>query len=486
MDKLKKGKTKKKENVKPSKLKLLSANHNYVNFICFYGSILARLAYFDDTKFANIYANIFGNIIPLDMLHDINNSDDIMDDRITFPGLLGHAGNNSKYVDFNELNMPQRINSIIGESKPIDALTLSQNVPHYLKYISLAWSRYGEVYIIADTRMPDCIWLLFRGTYSNKTAASYTKLSSIIPISVCRPNDKYLLGIFEITVECIHSIISAMNYLASKYLNAGAKIYVTGHSLGAAMGTIFTYLWQHVEKECKNLFSGPVCCLSYGAPRCFNKFVSNKFCNYVANGDIIYKRIVTRGDPVPALPTKHIPGATYSHPCSGKNSILSKITLNCGDTTNYNPFNMRPKYNNNLACKTKKQSTYLALNPIAHANYLNILYLKAIDPVAFLAGFFRWSTREIFPSANGSSICRLIIFNGSVYKAGFYDLANVSHNYKNITEDVYFNTKIINYIIRNTVNISKRGSPPAKLPMDGNNSLIDLSKFNNLKSAINR
>lgn len=131
------------------------ANDN-INFICFYGSVLARLSYFDDSKFAFLYSNIFGYVIPLNILKNINDSPDIMNDKLTFPDVVLGA---SDYVDFNALNMPQRINNIIGESGAVNPENISAGpgTPDYLKYISLAWSRYGEVYIIADTYMPDCI-----------------------------------------------------------------------------------------------------------------------------------------------------------------------------------------------------------------------------------------------------------------------------------------------------------------------------------------
>lgn len=473
---------KSKSDIKTKKKQIINishSTHDNINFICFYGSVLARLSYFDDTKFAFLYSNIFGHIIPLNMLNCINVSPDIMNDRLTFPGIISDTSN---YIKFNSLNMPQRINNIIGESGvvvPENIKRVSGTAP-YLKYISLAWSRYGEVYVLADTRMPDCIWVLFRGTYSNKTAASYTKVSSIVPLSACKVGEKFLLGIFEITIECIHMLIEAMNYLAEKYLNTGAKVYVCGHSLGGAMGTIFAYLWQGLDSQRKKRFHKTICCLSYGAPRCFNTKVSEQFCKYVASGDIIYKRIVTRGDPVPALPSKYIPGATYAHPCSTKENILPLITLNCGDTTNYMAFSLRPKYNDNLACRTKKQSGYLAVNPIAHANYLNILYLKAMDPAAFLAGFFRWTTREIVPDTNGNSVCRLIIFNGSIYKAGFYQLASVSSDYKGIVEDVFVTQAILKHIIKNAITINDK----MVLPMNGNDMLIQLDSMTTANKSL--
>lgn len=445
--------------------------YDNINFICFYGSVLARLAYFDDSKFAQLYATIFGHVIPLDMLKSINDSSDIMNDKLTFPNIVSATSN---YVDFNSLNMPQQINNIIGESGSVNLKNIHTlyNAPGYLKYISLAWSRYGEVYIIADTRMPDCIWVLFRGTYSNKTAASYTKASSIVPLPACKPGEKFLLGIFDITVECIHMIIEAMCFLSTKYLNPTAKVYVCGHSLGAAIGTIFTYLWQSLDATRKSRFHKTVCCLSYGSPRCFNTYVSARFCEYIKNGSILFKRVVTRGDPVPALPLKYVPGASYAHPCSADTNILPLITLNCGDTTNYMAFSLKPKYNNNMKCKTKKQTGYLAVNPIAHANYLNISYLKAMDQSAFLTGFFRWTTREVIPDNEGNSVCRLIIFNGSVYKAGFYQLKPVSRNYKGISEDMYVTQNTLKYIISKSEIINKKGELPVNVPMNGTKVLI--------------
>jgi hypothetical protein len=444
----------------------------HVNFICFYGSVLSRLSYFDDTQFAMLYANIFGNVIPTSMLHSINNSPDIMNDNLTFPDIVDKC---EKYVDFNKLNMPQRINHIIGESKYAgNDVSITQKLPTYLKYISLAWSRYGEVYILVDLRMKDCIWVLFRGTYSNKTAAAYTKLSSIVPLTVCKQrNEKYLYGIFEITVECIHTIIESMNYLAEMYLNPDAKIYTIGHSLGGAMSTIFTYLWQSINNDRKYRFHKTICCLSYGAPRCFNSVVSNNFCKYIKSGHIIYKRIVTRGDPVPALPSKYIPQATYSHPCSDMIKVLPKITLNCGDTMNY--LSVKPKYNDNLLCKTKKQHGYIALNPMAHSNYLNILFLKAISIRAFLTGFFRWTTREIMPDQKGNSICRVIFFNGMRYKSGFFQLSSVSGDDK-LREDIFMTNDIFKRIIKMATVLNME---MGVLPMNCNDNVIDVKELAN-------
>jgi hypothetical protein len=443
---------------------------NNVNFICFYGAILSRLSYFDDTKFAMMYSNIFGNVIPLNMLKNINDSPNSMDDQITFPDTVEPC---QKYVDFNKLNMPQRINYIIGESTQHEQelqLNTTQS-PNYLKYISLAWSRYGEVYIVVDTRMKDCIWVIFRGTYSNKTAAIYTKISSVVPLSVCKPNEKYLFGIFDVTVECIHMIVEAMIYLSRTYLNKGAKIYTVGHSLGGAMCTLFSYLWQNVNLKRKSRFHKTVYCFSYGAPRCFDTVVSNNFCKLIKSGHIVYKRIVTRGDPVPALPTKYVPKATYAHPCSTEEDMLSTITLNCGDTTNYS--RLQPKYGHHLLCKTKKNSGYVSLNPIAHSNYLNILFLNAISIKAFLTGFFRWTTREVVPDKKGNSICRLIFFDGMQYKAGFYNLSVVSNTFKGVNEDVYMNRNILKRIITQAYNIDVNGKIE-HLPMNGNDRLIDV------------
>jgi hypothetical protein len=66
------------------------------------------------------------------------------------------------------------------------------------------------------------------------------------------------------------------------------------------------------------------------------------------------------------------------------------------------------------------------------------------------------------------------MFNGSVYKAGFYQLTPMSSNHKGIVEDVFVTQAILKHIIKKSDVINKKGSSPVKVSMDGNDILIQL------------
>jgi len=246
-----------------------------VHFVSFLGATLSRLAYLDDNKFLANYTAIMGPVIQPELLHSINNVSstelsNLLDDETIFG--LNDGGKNyekfkdyeydykgKKYIDFLKLNMPQNINIINGEitGTPEYKIIGEKADSNNIKYISIGWSNYGEVYVVADKRMPNTIFLLFRGTYSAKTAALYTKPTSLVPLTVCKDSagnpETFLYGIFKASTEMIHTIIEAMRYLATDFLEArepnSVKIFTTGHSLGGAMCTNFAYLWMGIKKQ---------------------------------------------------------------------------------------------------------------------------------------------------------------------------------------------------------------------------------------------
>ena len=104
--------------------------------------------------------------------------------------------------------------------------------------------------------MSNTVFLVFRGTYSAKTAALYSKPTSVVPITVCKDSqgnsEQFLYGIFKTNVELIHTTIEAMSYLATDFLGAtepnSVKVFTTGHSLGGALCTNFAYLWKGIKQ----------------------------------------------------------------------------------------------------------------------------------------------------------------------------------------------------------------------------------------------
>jgi hypothetical protein len=415
-----------------------------VHFISFLSATMARLAYFDDNKFLNNYSAIMGPVIQPKILQGINSVDandlsSLLDDQRIF-GLnkdtndifaeheYEYKGKN--FIDFISLNMPQNINIINGElgGKNLFPIPGEKTSPDDVKYISIGWSNYGEVYVVADKRMPNTILLLFRGTYSAKTASLYTKPTSIVPLTACKDSkgvsESFLYGIFKPSSEMIHTIIEAMRYLAIDFLGAtkpnSVKIITTGHSLGGAMCTNFAYLWMGVKKTAPyntapyNVLSDNIVCVSLGAPRCMGSSVAKKFCNFVAQKKILYLRITTRGDPVPAVPPK----TGFQHPCSDDSKMRMEISEDCNPTLRARP---KPNisYDSNLDCQNYKTRAYIP-NPLSHCNYLDVLFLNAVDIVKFFKGI--GIAQEVSRGPGGSTVCRLIMGQTNNYKVIFFDV----------------------------------------------------------------
>ena len=415
-----------------------------VHFISFLGSTLARLAYMDDNKFLTKYSLIMGPVIQPKILQGINNVDSnnlglLLDDQKIF-GLdksqndifsnyeYQYKGKN--FIDFIKLKMPQNINIINGDIAGIRSYPVpgKQTPLDAVKYISIGWSNYGEIYVVADKRMPNTIFLIFRGTYSAKTAALYSKFTSVVPLTVCKDSkgepEKFLYGIFKPTTEMIHTIIEAMRYLATDFLGArnpnSVKIFTTGHSLGGAMCSNFAYLWMGIKKTAPynavpyNILADNIVCISLGAPRCMGSSVSKKFCNFASQKKILFLRITTRGDPVTALPPK----LGFQHPCSDDSKMRMEVSEACKSQ-----LTMRPTPNVNYAgeldCQNYKTRVNIP-NALSHTIYLDIVYTKAVDIPKFFRGMVQ--AKEVLRGPDRSTICRLVMGEPAKYKAIFFDV----------------------------------------------------------------
>ena len=427
-----------------SNLSRKSDKYGDVHFISFLGATLSRIAYFDDNKFLKQYTAIMGSVIHPQILQGINdvspnNLELLLDDQKIF-GL--DKGNNDiyknyeyqykgkNYLDFIGLNMPQNVNIINGELKgnvtyPIPGTPTPTNS---VKYISIGWSNYGEIYVVADKRMPQTLFLIFRGTYSAKTAALYSKPTSVIPLTVCKDSagnpESFLYGIFKPSTEMIHTIIETMRYLAADFLGATkdkpVKIFTTGHSLGGAMCSNFAYLWMGIKKTAPynsdqyNMLSDNIVCISLGSPRCMGSYVAKKFCEFVEQKKILFLRVTTRGDPVPGLPPK----SGFQHPCSDNSTMRMIVSEDCNSQLTMRP-TINVNYKGDLDCQNVKTRAYVP-NPLSHTIYLDILYTTAVDIPKFLKGI--GIAQEVSRGPNKSTICRLVMGENNDYKTIFFDV----------------------------------------------------------------
>ena len=395
-----------------------------------------------------------GPIIQPKILQGINNVDpnninNLLDDQTIFSldksqndifANYEYQYNGKNYIDFINLNMPQNINIINGDIKGnINIVVQGQTTTSdMVKYISIGWSNYGEIYVVADKRMPNTIFVIFRGTYSSKTAALYSKPTSIVPLTVCNDSngipETFLYGIFKASTEMIHTIVETARYLATDFYGAtnpnSVKIFTTGHSLGGAMCTNFAYLWMGIKKTQPynaapyNVLADNIVCVSLGAPRCMGSSVAKKFCNFVSQNKILFLRITTRGDPVPALPPK----TGFQHPCSEDSKMRMVVSEDCNATLTMRP-TPNVNYTSNLDCQNYKTRAYVP-NALSHTIYLDIIYTNAVDIVNFFKGIV--TAQEVSRGTNGSTVCRLIMGQLSNYKAIFFDVNKARETPTNI------------------------------------------------------
>lgn len=415
-----------------------------VHMISFLSAILSRLAYFNDNKFLDHYSAIIGPVIQPVILKGINSVSqdklsDLLDDEKIY-GLNGSQQDIFKdyhdtfqgktHIDFIGLNMPQNVNIINNEvsGTPNYLVPGEPTKPEDVKYISLGWSNYGEIFIVADKRMPNTIFLIFRGTYSSKTAAIYTKPTSVIPLTAYKningEPEKFLYGIYKVGIEMIHTIIESMVYLARDFLGVtnpnSVKIFTTGHSLGGAMCTNFAYSWMTIKKVSPyntapyNILADNIVCVSLGSPRCMSSTVAKKFCDFVEKDKILYLRITTTGDPIPGVPLK----IGYQHPCSENEEMRKEISEACSAQLTMRP-TPNVNYAGNLDCQNYKTRPHLP-NPLSHTVYLDILFVSAVDIVNFLKGMV--SAVEVTRTPTKSTVCRIIMGSGANYKAIFFDV----------------------------------------------------------------
>ena len=443
------------------------------DFMSFVGAALSRMAYESDfsktqtpeikTKnFLNLFSCTMGGIIGDELLAGIGSADvgDLFNDAKIFAGYSGkkHEAQGQekssekktgRFVDFKP--MAEMFNILTGEElttstakellKPdgtMDAIyTVGESIKDQVYYISIGTSNYGNIYLVAHKKIPGKIFVIFRGTYSAKTAGAYTKPTSLVTWTVSQilgMNEGYLYGILKIVLDTIHTIMQGCLYLSKVAFpelisDNSVSIITTGHSLGAAASTIFAYLWMsikenalsgegpvnksglpnpYVEGDFKRL-NNKLCCISLGSPRVFDKSTSILFCRFVKAGFINYRRITTRGDPVPALPY-----FGFSHACSAEDpettGMREKISEDCNQTLIRASSTSRGvDYKMDLDCQNYKTRTY-APDPISHTVYLDVIYTGGVDLVRFFKSPF--IQNEVKRTKEGSTMCRLIFYNG--------------------------------------------------------------------------
>lgn len=471
-----------------------------VNMISFIGSVYSRLAYMNEHQFLGHYTKIFGPIIPYELMKNMNDTiktgtPNILNDEKMFSlkkggnkfGLDTYETTNGTSLRF--LPWAQKINQVNGEQR-IDAKTSNCDIEttttqnNNLVFATIATSNYGTTYVVGDTRMPNIVNVIFRGTSDAKSAGSYSKASSLTAmwtgniisgLEKEEDKEKFLYGIYKILIETTHSLVGAIKYVSNKINPTAEKgsvnVITTGHSLGGGLATIFAYVYvAHIsnQKNFTNLYPSlnvNIGCFTYGSPRVLSKDLATHFCELTTNnknnflnyqhnesyknfissinsvilGRITYLRIVMHNDPVTAVPK-----VGYSHPCSDLGIDMRKATnVDCLVQVG-NSFSNRCRgtrlamtydFDLPLNCVNTKEDRkngpkgpLLAKMPMGyHTEYLGISYIGGIS----LGNVFGKNIKRVQESINerkkGDTVCRILIYpsenDSSKASVGFYDLS---------------------------------------------------------------
>ena len=425
----------------------------FITFICV---VLSKLAYLPDCGFLPRYEEIFGstklikmskycnneqpfvhldgdieyNPIPSSILTAIKEAriEDIFNDKKIFKKckditFYTDTASNEKFVDFIKYaEFFNILNGSTNKKKTHRQEGGSIKTNEYVQYISLAWSNYSTIYIVADKRS-NSIFIVYRGTASFKGITSYINFNTFNKNGPCETNDAYIPGIFKITTEAIHTLLESVSYLAIHFLKAtktnSIKVFATGHSLGGAMATIFSYLYNGIRNNTNainnlSVLSKQIVCISVGAPRCINDSTLKRF-NYLINQNLImYRRLVTKGDPIPLLPHKAYFG--YYHP--GDNMKGAKNGLEFCQSTYSGLYGNFINYDKSSNCKSKEDEVLSFIgdhNSYDHLNYLYVSYLS-LTPTGF-------NKNEIIRTNSGDTVLRIILASNKYdKKVAFFNL----------------------------------------------------------------
>jgi Lipase (class 3) len=477
------------------------------HFIVYYGCVLSRIAYANDNQFFEYYKKIFGPIIPIEFMKQLdavphNQLQKYYDDESVFQlktattlslgvevKTVDHTytdkqfkGQTKKLIDIIGMQFSANIDALLNEVPSYNKDNYSEFIQktepiqqqqdpserQEIRYMSIATSNYGELFIIADKRTPNTLYLTFRGTYSAKTAGIYTQINTLAPY-VLKNKDGFLLGIYKTIIETFHTTLEAMVEL-SQFLEATQpiKIFTCGHSLGAGLATVFSYIWQHFyvhpgyQDARYKIFSPNIICLSYGSPRVLNKQASETFCRYATTYGpgqplkIFYERVVSHGDPVAGMPKK---SWGFEHPCSTNPELRKEISEDCENAVHGKKFgrisDTEIGTSEPMLCKDESGGFTIALNPQDHTGYLGLSFMKAVNIAAIFnpTNALASNTIEI-ERENGDTVCRLIMWNGTNYVVVFFNLAKLrnkqssSFKYREPIEDVKMSPELMSELIK--------------------------------------
>ena len=375
----------------------------------FHLSIISRLAYYDEAMFLTQWEKIYS--VPCfdpSFLSHYTNKPLLSEDHVIFttpPPDTTFIAPENKSLDF--MKLAKKVNFILTESAFADGKSTEGaqnctlppiNLSKDVMMVSIGTSNYKTTYVVCDKRHPEFTYVVFRGTSSKKASFSYNRPSSISPTTV--DGDGYLYGVFKILMDQIHEIISAIKFIRSIIGNQPFRIIVTGHSIGGALASIFSYLYVKSIKQLKENLTAepmtasvitmyeptnPLTCVVFGTPRVFSKETAIRFCQMVEQNQMHYRRFTTANDPVSGLPFKQF---GFSHPCSDQ-PMQNQVYVECDkQITKLNlsrckrPASIEFNYDQPVNCRFGKQTKkFKSIGKLLtdHMEYLGIGYSNAIN-----------------------------------------------------------------------------------------------------------
>ena len=310
----------------------------------------------------------------------------------------------------------------------------------------------------------DFIFVIFRGTLSVK--------STIKDARVLRKNVDTTEGIDEGSVhlgflENLDNAFARICYCIAniqKEHNNPCKIISTGHSLGGALTTIFTYFYARyynlIEKLCNSVAGKApkkkIHTVAVSAPRQGGEKWAGEFDTLLNNGKSIeYVNMFNRRDLIPKVPKAGI-GSMSKWRRVGRKGNKKQIVL-CGNSSSMIPPFTGTNYKGNLKCTYGKGTTYadVFLGTFA-SNHLFVYFIN-----------FMSNARSPFQTRPEKAFLRLIIWDGASWKSLFIDNWRCNHvmddiNYRNEMEQQDKYKPVVLYKKRNDAQSVKANTAPGK------------------------
>jgi hypothetical protein len=396
-------------------------------------------------------------------------NDDIILNNIKSGEIKTRSYNGNLYIDFIEY--AKEINILIENT--LNSRYYKNKTDSNIKIFSIADSNYGDVLVIGIKYIPNFIFTSYRGTYSSKSAASYTQISSIAPEQV--NGMSVVRGIAKIQLEILHTIFQSIENIGNTFLKSKQKIIpvFTGHSLGAAMGTLMTYEYcNHRMSNIRpdSILSKQSVLVTFGSPRVLSVEDSKKLCNYAVKDKItLIHRYSNNTDPITSLPSNK-GGIQYAHPCSSHSDKIKGnrkfVARDCESATN---IFKQLDYELPIQCVDSeptltKQILNLGFNGLSHASYLYLSFDHKNDFMTYLLGpTGSWSNDEIgrvlktdpkFGINQGDTEMRIVSMTGNnklgIYFVYFMDLVNlrITNETNELPEDSIVTNKVFSDIIK--------------------------------------